>query len=92
MHTALSANLSGHVTTTPCLQRTKWGLYLSIPVFFGYVLARSPTFLEALKDWVSGTLPHYICCTSTSHIRLIAWIGRTRSIQTLTWAKRRSGS
>ncbi|GBF96853.1 hypothetical protein Rsub_09709 [Raphidocelis subcapitata] len=33
------------------LERTKWVLYLSIPVWFGYGLARDPKNLEFIKEW-----------------------------------------
>lgn len=36
-----------------CLQRFKWVLYIGIPVWFGYGLARDPENLEFIKEWVS---------------------------------------
>lgn len=36
----------------PRPQRIKWTIYFTVPVVFGYGLARSPAFLEFLKDLV----------------------------------------
>ncbi|KIZ02137.1 hypothetical protein MNEG_5825 [Monoraphidium neglectum] len=33
------------------LERFKWVLYLSIPAWFGYGLARDPANLDAIKEW-----------------------------------------
>ncbi|KAI8468429.1 MAG: hypothetical protein J3K34DRAFT_427351 [Monoraphidium minutum] len=33
------------------LERFKWVLYISIPVWFGYGLARDPANLELIKAW-----------------------------------------
>lgn len=44
-----------HRDTFLAPQRTKWVIYFTFPILFGYGLARSPGFLEGLKDYVSAS-------------------------------------
>jgi hypothetical protein len=36
-----------------CLQRTKWAIFVSVPIWFGYGFARNPDNLEWVKEVVS---------------------------------------
>jgi hypothetical protein len=41
------------------LQRIKWALFVSVPIWFGYGFARDPDNLEWVKRVVSV---HHCCC------------------------------
>lgn len=46
------------------VQRFKWALFVSVPIWFGYGFARDPDNLE----WVKRVVSVYICCCTQLNI------------------------